>query len=60
MDADLQLEMGRCSNMWEMYQDFWRPFGELLTDMEKKGMMVNRWVDSFAVCARGVRACPAC
>ena len=44
MDAALQrLEMGRCKNMWEMYQHFWRPFGTLLTDMEKEGMMVNRW-----------------
>lgn len=43
MDPALQpLEMGRCRNMWEMYKDFWRPFGELLTDMEKEGMMVNR------------------
>ena len=48
MDAALQkLEMGRCSNMWEMYQDFWRPFGALLTDMEKEGMMVNRWAQQL-------------
>ena len=44
MDAALKdMEGGRCSNMWEMYKAFWRPFGALLTDMEKEGMMVNRW-----------------
>lgn len=48
MDPALQpLEMGRCRNMWEMYKDFWRPFGELLTDMEKEGMMVNRWAEQL-------------
>ena len=46
MDAALQdWEVGRSNNMWEMYQALWRPFGELLTDMEKQGMMVNRWVE---------------
>lgn len=29
-------------NMWGFYQRYWRPFGELLTDMEKEGMLVNR------------------
>lgn len=28
--------------MLDMYNDYWRPFGELLTDMEHEGMMVNR------------------
>ncbi len=29
-------------NMLDFYNDYWRPFGELLTDMEKLGMLVNR------------------
>lgn len=28
--------------MWNLYQDYWKPFGELLTNMEKEGMMVDR------------------
>lgn len=28
--------------MWDLYQQYWKPFGELLTDMEKEGMMVDR------------------
>ncbi len=28
--------------LWDLYQDYWKPFGELLTDMEKEGMMVDR------------------
>jgi hypothetical protein len=28
--------------MWQYYEDFWRPFGELLTQMETVGVMVNR------------------
>lgn len=31
-------------NMWHMYQRYWKPFGKLLTDMEKEGMLVNRCV----------------
>lgn len=29
-------------SMWEMYLRYWQPFGELLTDMEREGMLVNR------------------
>jgi hypothetical protein len=28
--------------LYEFYQQYWIDFGRLLTDMEKKGMMVNR------------------
>lgn len=28
--------------LFEFYNKFWRPFGELLTSMEKKGFLVNR------------------
>lgn len=29
-------------NMRDFYNSYWKPFGELLTDMEKLGMLVNR------------------
>lgn len=29
-------------SMWHMYQRYWQPFGELLTDMEREGMLVDR------------------
>ena len=29
-------------SMWQMYERYWMPFGKLLTDMEKEGMLVNR------------------
>ena len=31
-------------SMLDFYNDFWKPFGELLTDMEKEGFLVNRCV----------------
>ncbi|KAK9839857.1 hypothetical protein WJX81_006741 [Elliptochloris bilobata] len=33
---------GEVYTMLDLYNDYWRPFGALLTDMEKAGMMVNR------------------
>lgn len=36
--------VGEGYTMWDLYQDYWKPFGELLTDMEKEGMMVDRCV----------------
>ncbi len=35
--------VGEGYTMWDLYCDYWRPFGELLTEMERKGMMVDRW-----------------
>lgn len=35
-------EEGRSFSMLDLYKNFWQPFGELLTDMEKEGMLVNR------------------
>ena len=32
-------------SMWDFYCDNWLPFGELLTDMEREGFLVNRWDD---------------
>jgi len=26
----------------DLYEDYWRPFGEVLTDMESEGVCVNR------------------
>ena len=45
MDAAvLQATGDRQIRMSEMYTKYWRPFGLLLTDMEKEGMSVNRYV----------------
>ena len=32
---------GSGSNMWNFYEQYWRPFGVLLTDMERKGILVD-------------------
>ncbi|EFA79328.1 mitochondrial DNA polymerase A [Heterostelium album PN500] len=29
------------TNMWDFYHNLWRPFGHLLTDMERRGMKVD-------------------
>ena len=44
MDPAIQaaLQVNSDFTMWNMYEKFWLPFGELLTDMEKEGMLVNR------------------
>ena len=31
-----------CANMWQLYQRYWKPFGQLLTQMEVEGMYVCR------------------
>lgn len=44
-DADVTAATGAGGDgytMLDMYNGYWRPFGELLTDMEHEGMMVNR------------------
>ena len=28
--------------LWDFYQQYWLPFGELLTDMEREGFLVDR------------------
>jgi len=30
-------------NNYDIYMNFWRPFGESLTDMEREGIKVNRY-----------------
>ena len=44
-------------SMWDFYCDHWRPFGELLTDMEREGFLVNRciWASFFMLLAAGMR-----
>lgn len=39
---DYSLGAVRVDTMWDVYCHFWRPFGELLTDMEAAGMAVDR------------------
>lgn len=34
-------------SMWEMYLRYWQPFGELLTDMEREGMLVDRCLKPY-------------
>ena len=57
MDADVaralkmqRSDLGRQPTMWDMYDRFWRPFGEQLTDMETAGMLVDRRVVSRTPC----------
>lgn len=55
----LRIQQGRFS-MWDMYQRFWKPFGDLLTDMENRGMLVNRWgctLHSLAAPPAGAEDC---
>ena len=28
-------------NMWDLYKKYWRPFGEILTNMEREGIKIN-------------------
>lgn len=28
-------------NIWKIYENYWLPFGELLTDMEREGFKIN-------------------
>ena len=46
MDHDIAqaigLTDGTSYTMWDLYQDYWQPFGKLLTDMEAEGFNVDR------------------
>jgi hypothetical protein len=33
---------GVCYSMWDLYEGYWLPFGELLTAMESEGVRVDR------------------
>ena len=46
MDPDIADAIGLSSEthytMWDLYLDYWQPFGKLLTDMEAQGFNVDR------------------
>ena len=46
MDPDIAEAIGlsteSCYTMWDLYLDYWQPFGKLLTDMEAEGFNVDR------------------
>jgi len=46
MDPDIAqaigLTDGTSYTMWDLYLDYWQPFGKLLTDMEAEGFNVDR------------------
>jgi DNA polymerase I len=42
VQQDLALGKVEIKTMWDVYLQFWLPFGELLTDMEAAGMAVDR------------------
>ena len=47
MDPDIANAIGLSSEthytMWDLYLDYWQPFGKLLTDMEAQGFNVDRY-----------------
>ena len=44
MDPAVKASLRRVGDLsqWNLYESFWQPFGELLTDMEKEGFLVDR------------------
>ena len=38
----LPVNVNEVSNTFELYDKYWRPFGELLTDIERRGIKVNK------------------
>jgi DNA polymerase I len=40
-DALIASEWHGAKTQWDFYWEFWRPFGELLTDIEREGIMVD-------------------
>jgi hypothetical protein len=46
MDPDIAEAIGVAQlpdyTMWDLYLDYWQPFGRLLTDMEAEGFNVDR------------------
>jgi DNA polymerase-1 len=37
----LPVKFEKLNNIWDVYQHFWRPFGEVLTGIEKEGIFIN-------------------
>lgn len=46
MDESVQRCYPRIKTLWDFYQEVWKPFGELLTDMEQEGFYVD-WLEAF-------------
>lgn len=42
MMKGLPVERFGMSNTWDLYERYWLPFGSVLTDMERKGIFVDR------------------
>lgn len=42
LDSAVQHLMEEDATMWDLYKQWWLPFGELLTGMEQEGMLVNK------------------
>lgn len=38
----LPIQFQSLKNIFEIYQKYWLPFGELLTDIERRGIRVNK------------------
>ena len=71
MDPDIAEAIGVSPethySMWDLYLDYWQPFGRLLTNMEAEGFNVDRWASrgkpwtpespiyagSISICRRG-------
>lgn len=47
MDPDIAEAIGVAQQpdytLWDLYLEYWQPFGRLLTDMEAEGFNVDRW-----------------
>lgn len=39
---ELPVDFEEMKNIWDIYEQYWLPFGELLTSIERKGMRVNQ------------------
>ena len=39
---DPKIQQSTNYTLWNFYEDFWKPFGELLTNMEHEGFFVDR------------------
>jgi len=52
-----QQDVGGSYTMLDLYEDYWRPFGEVLTDMEAEGVCISRLVmlGAFRAAGRGRR-----
>ncbi len=38
---DLPIKFEDMENNWDLYKKYWRPFGRILTDIERRGIRVN-------------------